>query len=88
MYNSSRSSKNNWALFLFVLAGITIGGLIGKLTSGIPYLEWLNYGFSFGLDSPVNIDLMVVKLLFQITFDITIASIVGIALSIVAYKLV
>ena len=43
-------SKNSWALFLFILTGIVLGGFIGMLAEGVPALNWLSYGQSFGLD--------------------------------------
>ena len=54
--------KNAWALFLLLLAGIVLGGFIGTLTAGVPFLSWLNYGQSFGLTSPVVLDLGVLVL--------------------------
>lgn len=78
--------KNIWILILFILAGLVIGGLIGELTSGIQWLNWLSYGQSFGLDSPMTLDLNVVKLTFGITFKMNIASIIGMALAIFVYK--
>ena len=47
MSNIARG-KNNWALFLFLLAGIVIGGFISELTAGIPALGWLSYGQRLG----------------------------------------
>lgn len=38
------AGKNNWALFLLVLAGIVIGSFIAQATAGISALSWLNYG--------------------------------------------
>ena len=34
-------SKNAWALFLLILAGIVLGGFIGVLAEGVPALSWL-----------------------------------------------
>ena len=65
------SGKNNWALFLLLLAGIVLGGFIGNLAAGVPGLGWLAYGQSFGL-----------------TINITIASIIGVLLAIVIYRLI
>ena len=45
--------KNSWALFLFILTGIVLGGFIGMLAEGVPALSWLGYGQSFGLEEPV-----------------------------------
>ena len=43
-------SKNAWALFLLILAGIVLGGFIGVLAEGVPALSWLSYGQTFGVD--------------------------------------
>ena len=80
--------KNNWALFLLLLAGIMLGGFIGNLTAGIPGLSWLNYGQSFGLTCPVVLDLGIMVLTFALTIRITIASILGVLLAIIIYRLI
>jgi hypothetical protein len=84
-YNT-RNGKNGWTLFLLLLAGIVIGGLIGELASGVPFLTWLNLGYTFGLEDAVSLDLKIITLLFKITFDITVASILGIAIAIFTYS--
>ena len=80
--------KNAWALFLLLLAGIVLSGFIGTLTAGVPFLSWLNYGQSFGLTSPVVLDLGVLVLTFGLTIRITIASIIGVLLAILIYRLI
>ena len=80
--------KNAWALFLLLLAGIVLGGFIGTLAAGVPFLSWLNYGQSFGLTSPVVLDLGVLVLTFGLTIRITIASIIGVLLAILIYRLI
>ena len=54
--------KNSWALFLLLLTGIVLGGFIGMLAEGVPALSWLGYGQTFGLDTPivVNLGLLVI----------------------------
>lgn len=47
-------SKNAWALFLLILAGVVLGGFIGTLAKGVPALSWLSYGQSFGIDEPIG----------------------------------
>ncbi len=76
--------KNNWACFLLILAGIVIGGFIGSLFPS----TWLNYGQSFGLSSPLVLDLGIMSVTFGLSIKITIASILGIAAAIVIYRLV
>ncbi len=79
-------SKNAWALFLMVLTGIVLGGFIGVLAEGIPALNWLSYGQTFGLDSPIILNLGLVVITFGLTIKITIASIVGVIISIIIYR--
>lgn len=79
--------KNNWALFLLLLAGIVLGGFIGNLAAGVPGLSWLNYGQSFGLTSPIVFDIGILVLTFGLSIKITIASIIGVLIAIFIYRL-
>lgn len=78
--------KNIWVLMVFILSGLVIGGLLGKLASGVPWLWWLSFEQEFGLANPIILDLNVVKLTFGMMFKINIASIVGMVLAIFIYK--
>lgn len=82
------AGKNNWALFLLLLAGIVLGGFIGTLTSGVSGLSWLSYGQSFGLTNPIVLDLGILVLTFGLSITINIASIVGILIAIIIYRLI
>lgn len=77
-------SKSNWALLLLMLVGIVIGGFIGSLTN----ISWLNYGQTFGLTSPIILDLGVIVITFALTIRITIASILGVILAIFIYRFI
>ena len=79
-------SKNAWALFLLILTGIVLGGFIGMLAEGVPALSWLAYGQSFGLDEPIILNLGLLVVTFGLTIKITIASIIGVILAIIIYK--
>lgn len=82
------AGKNNWGLFLLLLAGIVLGGFIGNLTAGVPGLGWLNYGQSFGLQNPIVLDLGILAITFGLSIKITIASIIGILVAIIIYRLI
>lgn len=82
------AGKNNWGLFLLLLAGIVLGGFIGNLTAGVPGLGWLNYGQSFGLQNPIVLDLGILVITFGLSIKITIASIIGILVAIIIYRLI
>ena len=79
-------SKNAWALFLLILTGIVLGGFIGMLADKVPALSWLWYGQSFGLDEPVVLNLGLLVITFGLTIKITIASIIGVIISIIIYR--
>ena len=82
--------KNTWALFLLVLSGIVIGGFLGYLFKDVPYLSFLNYGKEFAIggssSGTLRLDLGILVLNFGLTLKITIASIIGILISIIIYR--
>lgn len=78
--------KNIWILILFILSGLVIGGLIGELASKVNWLWWVSYGQSFGLESPLILDIGVMKITFALMFKISVSSIIGMVLAIFIYK--
>jgi len=79
-------NKNFWILLLFILCGLVIGGLIGDFASNVSYLWWLSYGNTFGITTPLDLDLSIIKLTFAISIKINIASIIGLAISLFIYR--
>lgn len=78
--------KNIWILMIFLLSGLVIGGLLGEIASKVDWLWWLSYGESFGISSPIELDLSVISISFGLMFKINIASIIGMALAIFIYR--
>ena len=78
--------KNIWILIVFILSGLVIGGLLGELASKIDWLWWLSYGQSFGLSSPLELNLNVITITFGLMFKMNIASIIGMAIAIFIYR--
>ena len=65
--------KNIWILLIFILSGLVVGGLLGDLAGKVDFLSWLGYGESFGLTSPLELDLNIMKITFALTFKINMA---------------
>ena len=78
--------KNIWILMLFILSGLVIGGLLGELAGQVDFLWWLSYGQSFGLTSPVELNLSIMQITFALMFKINIASIIGLIIAILVYR--
>ncbi len=78
--------KNIWILLIFILSGLVIGGLLGELAGKVDFLWWLGYGQSFGLTSPIELDLNIVQISFALLFKINIASIIGMIIAILVYR--
>lgn len=76
--------KSFWILLVFIMAGLVIGGLIGELAS--KSIWWLGYAKEFGLTDPVSLDLSILKISFGFNIRINIASIIGIAISLLIYR--
>lgn len=88
----SRVSRKNGVVFtLLMLAGIVIGGFMGYLARDISWLSWLNYGQEFGLGSPdgsgaLQLNIGVIILTFGLSIRISIASIIGVIISMLIYS--
>jgi len=78
--------KNIWILLIFILSGLVVGGLLGEIAGKVDFLWWLGYGQSFGLTSPLELDLSIIKITFALIFKINIASIIGLFLAVIIYK--
>ena len=75
-----------WLFWIMLFSGILLGGLLGQLANEVPFLSWLAYGQSFGLEQPFVLDLGILNLSFGIMFDLNVASIIGVLLSIFIYR--
>jgi len=76
--------KVNWVLLLVVLIGFVIGRFIGTYFAG----TFLDYGATFGLVSPVVLDLGFIALTFGLTIHITIASVAGVVIALAVYRFI
>ena len=81
-------SKNSWVLLLMILSGIVLGGFIGEMAEGIPFLSWLNFGESFCLKYPLVLNLGILVITFGLTIRITMASIIGVIIAVLAYRFI
>lgn len=80
--------KNCWVLLLLMLAGVVLGGFIGNLAQGVSWLSWLNFGQSFGLDSPLVVNFGILVITFGVNIKITMAGIIGVAAALMTYRLI
>jgi len=78
--------KNGWILLVFMLCGIVLGGLVGELCKDVSWLWWLDYGKVFGLENPLILDLSVIKIVFGLTLNINICSIIFMFVAILFYR--
>lgn len=69
-----------WKDLLLICAGVVIGSLVASLTRGIKYLSWLSYGLAFGTKEPFSLDLGILSITFGANIDITVATILFVAL--------
>ena len=79
-------NKNFWILLIMLLTGIVLGGFMGQLAEGVSCLSWLNFGQSFGLDSPLVVNFGILVVTFGLTIKITMASIIGVAVALIIYR--
>ena len=79
-------NKGGWLLVLFILCGLVLGGLLGNFAASVDFLWWLSYGSEFGLSTPLNLDLGIIKLTFALMVHVNVASIIGMIIGIFIYR--
>ncbi len=74
----------NWGFVILVLIGFVIGGFIGTYFEG----TFLNYGKTFGLTNPIELNLGFIIFTFGLKIQISIASVIGVIIALVVYKFI
>ena len=82
-----KKSHGTAVLIILLLCGVVLGGFIGSLAEDTGAFGWLKYGQTFGLSSPLVLDLGVVALTFGLTIRISVAGILGVCAALLAYRL-
>lgn len=80
-------NKSVWILIIFIFSGLVIGGLLGDVATKIDFLSWLSYGQEFGIESPIVLNLSIIKLTFAFMIKINLASIIGLIIAILIYRI-
>ena len=84
----AKDFKKTVAFLVFLLAGIVLGTILGRLCEGVSFLWWLSYSMSVGIDtaSPLVLDLIVFKLAFGFSLTVNTAQIICIIASLLIYN--
>lgn len=84
----TKDFKKTIAFLVFLLAGIILGTILGRLCEGVSFLSWLAYSISVGLDtaSPLVLDLIVFKVAFGFSLTINTAQIICIIAALLIYN--
>lgn len=79
--------KKTIAFLFFLLAGIVLGTILGRVCENVSFLSWLAYTLSVGLDtgSPMVLDLIVFKLAFGFTLSVNAAQILCVIIALIVY---
>ena len=72
--------SKTYNIFL-VLVGIVIGSFVAYICKGVSFLSWLAYGVDFGLESPLVLNLGVMRLPFGISIELTLSTVIFVILS-------
>lgn len=76
--------KINWLLLVLILIGFVLGGFIGTFFDG----SFLNYGQTFGLNNPIELNLGFIILTFGLKIQISICSVIGVIISLAVYRFI
>ena len=82
--------KSPWVLFMFVLIGGLLGGVLGEILHVMAPQGTIQSNFSThftpGIDPPLTIDLVLIKLVLGFSVKINIPSVLGMFIGIYLYK--
>ena len=73
--------KNLFYTVFLTCTGVVIGSLVANVTSDISFLSWLGYGLSLGITTPLVLDLGIITFTFAVTFNISVAVIICLIIS-------
>lgn len=76
--------KINWLLLVLILIGFVLGGFIGTFFDG----SFLNYGQTFGLNNPIELNLGFIIITFGLKIQISICSVIGVIISLAVYRFI
>ncbi len=80
--------KSFWYDLFYLLAGIVFGGVISHFATGSKGFSWLAYGLTFGTTSPFSVDIGILKFTLGASLNLTVATILCVALCFVIGKFV
>ena len=66
-----------------LLIGIVVGTLLARVSASVPALGWLSYSLTFGLESPLVLNLAVIRLTFGLSVDLCVSVILCTVISLV-----
>lgn len=80
--------KNIFVGIFFIILALVLGGLIAQLTADISWLKWLTYEKGIGInpDSPMVIDLSLIKLTFGAEIKINVVQVLLLIAAFFGYK--
>lgn len=84
----AKDFKKTIAFLVFLLAGIVLGTILGRLCEGVSFLSWLAYSMSVGLDtaSPLVLDLIIFKVAFGFSLTVNTAQVICIIAALLIYN--
>ncbi|MGE0644159.1 MAG: DUF4321 domain-containing protein [Nitrospira sp.] len=82
--------KSPWVLFMFVLIGGLLGGILGEILHVMApqgtIQSIFSTNFAPGIDPPLTIDLVLIKLVLGLSVKVNVLSVLGMFIGIYLYK--
>lgn len=79
-------TKGPLTLFLFILAGVIIGGVVGNILASYSNAKIFHQEFSIGTQSmPAILDFSVIKVAFGLTLTVNFGTMLGVLIGVILY---
>jgi len=85
MARSGKSRRSGWLLFLLLIVGVFLGGLLSSFFGDyLPFLTWSSP--TYGIAPPFALDLGMLSLTFGLTLRLSVAGVLGLAMGYLAFR--
>lgn len=81
-------SSSFWLNFFLICVGIVLGAMVAEMTAGTENLGWLAYGLDFGTETPLVLNLGILRLTFGLSFKITVSTALCTALALLLGRVI
>lgn len=85
MKGQGKNLKKTFSFIFFMLAAIVLGALIAYVCRDVPFLSWLAWGKTLGIND-IAVDLYVIQFSLSLTVNFTVSQLITIPVGLLVHS--